>query len=217
MAGQVHRELFSQEGGITFGEFVSVADESGAGDDFPGGVLEARQPKTVHLRPVLRNILQILGIDRELAKEFPVLFNRAQLFFSDVLFLAWAHQLVLADNAGNGIVAAAELEFLFKPLSAKASLFAQTHDGALQGTGGLVRTMFRASGLFEQGGRLAWHMTTQPFAYGVARTTQLAGGGLDALSAGQGHDLLMKPMAIRTHTVEFEVGQRMLWHELMMP
>ncbi len=90
VAGQVNGELFGQEGGIGFGEFIGIAREAGAADRFAGGVLEARQSESCHGGPVMGNILEVLGIGRELAKELPVAFDRAELFFGGVLAFARA-------------------------------------------------------------------------------------------------------------------------------
>src|SRR5208282_6861901 len=88
VAGEVNGELFGQERGVAFGEFIGVTGEGGAGDGFAGGVLEAGQTEVGHLRPVMGNVLQILGVGGELAEELPVAFDVAEMFFGDVLLFA---------------------------------------------------------------------------------------------------------------------------------
>jgi hypothetical protein len=66
--------------------------------------------------------------------------------------------------------------------------------------------MFGAAALFDQRGKFAGLMTSQPFADGVAGAAELPGGGLEPVGAGLGDELLMQPMVVGAHAIEFKVG-----------
>jgi hypothetical protein len=86
MAGQVNGKLFGQEGGVGFGQFVGIAGEAGATNRFAGSILKAREFEAGHRKPVVRDVLKVFGIGRELAEELPAAFDRAELLFG-VMFL----------------------------------------------------------------------------------------------------------------------------------
>src|SRR5262245_34256056 len=98
-----------------------------------------------HLWPVMRNILQILGVSGELTEELPESFDRTELLFGGRLFLVWAHQLVLTQDAADGVVARGQGELVLQALSTEAGLFTQFDDLAFQAVGGLMWAMMRAA------------------------------------------------------------------------
>jgi len=123
-----------------------------------------------------------------------------------MFLFAGAGELVLAQDAGDGVMAARQVELVLEALGAEAGLAAQLDDLALQAAGGLVGAVLGAATGFGQGRRLAGLVATAPFAHGVAGTAELAGGGLDAVATGKGHQLLMQPMAVGPHAIEFKIG-----------
>ena len=90
VAGQVNGKLFGQEGGVRFGQFVGITGEAGTTDRLAGGVLKAREFEAGHREPVVRDILKVFGIGRELAEELPAAFDRAELLFGVVFLFARA-------------------------------------------------------------------------------------------------------------------------------
>ena len=112
----------------------------------------------------------------------------------------------LPNDAGDGVLADGQRELVLETLGAEGGLFAQPDDDAFQSAGGLMRAVLGAAGAFGQGGGFAGDVASQPFANGVARATELAGGGLEAVGAREGDELLMQPMTIGAHTVEFKAG-----------
>ena len=199
-------ELFGQEDRVSFGEFIGVGGEAGAGDDFPSGILEAGQSEAHHLRPITGNVLQEFGVGRELAKEFPGPFYGAQPFFGRRLFLAWPTEAVLTNDAGEGVMAHLEIELTDQPFGAEASLLSEFDDLSFQTGGGLMSAAFGRAGLLGQGGRFAWDRAAQPFTDGVPRTAKLPDGSFDAMLTGKANDLLAKPVAICTHTIQLKIA-----------
>ena len=190
VAGEVDGELFGQEGGVRLGEFVGIAGETSAGDGFAGGVLEAGEFEAGHLRPIVRNVLQILGVGGELAEEGPEAFDLAELFFGGGFLFAGASEFVVADDTGDGVVTDGEVELLFETLGAEGGLLAELDDLTFEAAGGLVRAMMGSAGAFLQCGGFAGHVAAQPFADGVAGAAELASGGLETVGAGKGDELV---------------------------
>ena len=133
-------------------------------------------------------------------------FDVAEMFFGDVLLFARTDQGVLSDDPGDGVAAARQGEFLLDALGPKAGLPAEFDDLTFQAAGGLMRTMVRAPGAFGQRGGFAGDMTSQPFTDGVATATEFARGGLATVLGREGDELLMQPMAVGAHTIEFKVS-----------
>jgi len=99
-----------------------------------------------------------------------------------------------------------QAELFTQALSAEAGAFAQANDLTFQRLGGLMWTVFGAARAFGQGGRFAGLITALPLADGVARTAELACGGLEPVSAGEGNNLLMEPVAVSAHAIQLKVG-----------
>ena len=97
----------------------------------------------------------------------------------------------MAQDPGNGVVAAGQSELVFEPLGAEAGLLAQLDDLTFQTGGDLVRAVMRPSSLFGQGGGFAWLIATEPFANGVTRAAKLTCGGFEAAGASKGDQFLM--------------------------
>ena len=186
--------------------FRSIADETSAGDGFAGGVLEAGEFEAGHLRPIVRNVLQILGVGGELAEEGPEAFDLAELFFGGGFLFAGASELVVADDAGDGVVTDGEIELLLETLGTEGGLLAEFDDHPFEGGGGLVGAAIGTAAQLGERGRFTRDIAAEPFADGVAGAAELAGGGLEAVLAGEGNELLMEPVAVGFHAIEFKVG-----------
>ncbi len=206
VTGQGHRQLFGQEGGIAFGPFIGITGKAGAGDGLADGVLEAGQVEVGHLRPVMRDILEILGVGGELAKEFPVAFDRAELLFGGGFLFPRPCPLMRSKDPGKGVVAARQVKFPLEALGAEAGWAAQFDDLAFQTLGDLVGRVLGATAAFDPSGGFTGLITAPPFADGVAGAAELAGGSLDAVGAGPGNQFLMPPMTVGAPTIEFKVG-----------
>jgi len=64
----------------------------------------------------------------------------------------------------------------------------------------------RSAGAFGQRRRLARLLAAQPLAHAVARTAKHSCRILDTVLAGVRHELLVQPMPIRFHPIQFEVA-----------
>src|SRR5512138_30851 len=154
----------------------------------------------------MRDVLKVFGVGGELAEEFPLTFDRAELLFSNVLFLVWAEQLVLAQDSSDGVVAARQEELKLEALSSEAGLATQPDDLSFQAAGDLVGAVVGAAALFGQGGGLARLIAPEPFAHGVAGAAEFTSSGFETFSPSEGDQLLMQPMAIGAHAIQLKVG-----------
>ena len=158
------------------------------------------------MRPIMGNILEIFSVNGELAKEFPVAFDRAELPFGDGFLFPRPRQMMRSKDAGNGVVTARQSKFPLETFGAEAGLVAQLDDLAFQPPRDLVGRPFGPATVFDQSRRFAGLITAQPFADGVAGAAKLAGSGLDAVGAGASHEFLAQPMTVGTHTIQFKIG-----------
>lgn len=93
---------------------------------------------------------------------------------------------MLAQDAGNGVVAARQSELVFETLGAEAGLLAQLDDLAFQAGGDLVRAVPRPSSVFGQRGGFAWLIAAKPLAHSVDRATERSRRGFNTVSTGKG-------------------------------
>ncbi len=83
----------------------------------------------LHLRPVMRYILQILCIYANLAEQLPALLYLPQTPFAFVFFDTFSGQAVLVEYPSYGLVTTGQVVFAFKPFAAfERELFSQTDD-----------------------------------------------------------------------------------------
>jgi len=139
----------------------------------------------------MRNILEIFGVDGELAKEFPVAFDRAQLFFGGGFLFPGAHPLMRSKDPGNGVGAARPAKFPLAVFGPEAGLVAELDDLAFQSSRDLVGRPFGPATVFDQSRRFIVLITPQQFTNGILGTTELAGGSLDAVGPGASNKFLM--------------------------
>jgi len=102
---EVLEKAVDGEGGIGFGKFVAVGQELGAAGKFADGVLETREAIGLHLRPVERNVGEIFDIHLEAGEGRIGRFDGAKIVFPFMAALGFAGELVLAEDAIEGVVA----------------------------------------------------------------------------------------------------------------
>jgi len=191
MVIEMGEEAIHSQGGVGFGEFVAVGQELGAARQFADGVLEAGQAIGLHLRPIEGEVGEIFDIHLEAGKRRIGRFDGAEIVFAVVAALGWAGELVVAEDAVQGVVADLEGKFGDETAGAEAGcFFALGHAFGFQGGRGFMRAGMRGAAdgqeaLVAVGGKAA-----DPFAHGVFGALVTAGGGLDALVEGIGDQLV---------------------------
>src|SRR5882672_2341354 len=113
---------------------------------------------------------------------------------------------MVTEDAGDSVVAARQGERVVEALGAKAGQATEFDDLAFEAWGSLVGAVLGATTVLLEGGRLSGNRPAQPLPHGVARTAELPRGGLAPVGAGKGHQLLMQPMTISAHAIEFKVS-----------
>ena len=117
---EVFEETFNAEGGVGFGEFVTVGQELGAAGEFTNGVLEAGQAVALHLGPVEGNVGEVLHIHLEAGEGSISGFDGTEVIFTAVAALGRPGQLVGVNDALSGVMAQRQAKFLDEAASAKA-------------------------------------------------------------------------------------------------
>jgi hypothetical protein len=199
-------DAFGQQRGVTLGQLIGIAHQAQTADDFAHGVLKAGQAQSGHQRPVVWDILQVSGVGNQLAEQRPGFLDLAQLLLAGVLLGAGSYQAMSAHDALNGADAQQQDEFHFQAFGPEAGLTTQSNHHTLERGRGLVRTAVRTAGAFGQRRGFARLVASPPFAHGVARATEDPRGVLNAVLAGVAHELLVQPMPIRFHAIQFEVA-----------
>lgn len=113
---------------------------------------------------------------------------------------------MLAEDAGDGVVAARQRKLVFQSLGAEGGLFPELDGLACETGGRLMRAVLGPPAQFLQGGGLARNVASEPFTDGVAGTSELARRRLQTVGASEGNELMMQPMTIGAYPVKFNIG-----------
>ena len=143
---EVGEEAIHGLGGVSFGEFVAVSQELGAAGKFADGVLEAGQAIGLHLRPIEGEVGEIFDIHLEAGKRRIGCFDLAEIVFTVVAAPGRAGELVVAEDAVQGIVADLESKLGDETTGAEAGcFFALGHAFGFQCGRGFMRAGMRGS------------------------------------------------------------------------
>lgn len=107
-------ERTSVYGGLFFGN--SQKHQSAA--HLTGGELIFRQREPLHLRPVMRDVLEILGIGAELAEKRPFLLYLTEVFLSFRLLTPLFDQTILMEDSSDGLVTTRQMVLSLEPFGA---------------------------------------------------------------------------------------------------
>ena len=191
MVFEMGEEAIHGQGGVSFGEFVAVGQELGAAREFADGVLEAGQAIGLHLRPVEREVGEVFDIHLEAGERRIGRFDGAEIIFTMVAALGGAGQLVVAEDAVQGIVADLESELGDETAGAEAGcFFALGHAFGFQRGRGFMRAAMRGAADGQEALVAVDGKAPDPLAHGVFGALVAAGGGLDALFDGIGDQLM---------------------------
>ena len=191
MVFEMGEEAIHGQGGVSFGEFVAVGQELGAARKFADGVLEAGQAVGLHLRPIEGEVGEIFDVHLEAGKRRIGCFDGAEIVLTVVAALGGAGQLVVAEDAIQGIVADLESKLGDETTGAEAGrLLALGHAFGFQLGGGFMRAGMRGAAEGKEALVAVYGKAADPFAHGVFGALVAAGGGLDALFDGIGDQLM---------------------------
>jgi len=80
-----------------------------------GGVLHGGKSEGLGLRPVVRDVVEVLGVGGDLLEDAPGGFDVGQILFALILTAAFVEQAVLAPDAFQGAVAERQIELADEP------------------------------------------------------------------------------------------------------
>jgi len=149
--------------------------------DFAGGVLDGRQAASFHLRPVVRDIVEILGVGGDLLEQAPSGFDLGQVPLALIFSAALGHQAVGAPDALQSAVRERQIELADEATRPQGGqLPAEFEDSRFDLGRGFAGLVMGRTGLFEQTRGAELLVATQPFAHGGEGGGEEAGGGFDA-------------------------------------
>ena len=171
-----------KQAGIVGGFLVGIAQEHGAAVDLACGKLDVGQLEGLHLRPVVDDVLEVLGIDRKLSKELPVLFERREVFFLFVFFASFFDQSVGLQDTSDGVMGTGQVMFALEAFgSHEGVLFSQPDDLLFERWGDFMGAGQRDPRQFIESGQPFLLIAHQPFPHGFGGGIEGSGGGLDAV------------------------------------
>ena len=165
--------------------------------------------QTLGLRPVVRDIVEILGIGADLLEQRPLCFDVGEVLFALIFAAAFLQQAVLAPDAFQRAVADGQIELADQAAGAEGrQSFAQLEQLSFDVARSFVRLLVASPGELAQAGRAVLLVAAQPFANGGHGGGEQPCGGLDAALLGA----LDQPQAMVvgvfhfTHQIEITSG-----------
>src|ERR1700687_4732644 len=118
------------------GTALGKGPEQQAAAHFAGGVFDGREIEGLGLRPVARDIVEVLGVGRDLLKDAPGGFDVSEVLFALIFSLAFFQQTVLAPDAFQGTMAEGKIELADETASAEGEQLLTQSDDLLFDVGG---------------------------------------------------------------------------------
>lgn len=163
---------------------LSKGPEQQAAAHLAGGVFDGGEIEGLGLRPVAGDIVEILGVGRDLLKDAPSGFDVGEVLFALIFALAFLQETMLAPDALQGTMAEGKIELADEAASAEGEqLPAQSDDLLFDVGGSFAGLVMRSAGKFEEATRSLLLITAQPLADGGDGGVEKTGGGLDAMLA----------------------------------
>jgi len=178
---QVLLNASGEDGAGGSGAALGKGPEQEATADFTSGVLDGGQIEGLRLRPVARDVVEILGVGGDLLKDAPGGLDVGEVLFALIFALALFEQTVLAPDAFQGAMAEREVELADEAASAESEQLLAKRNRLLFNLGGsLAGLVMRSTGKFDQAARSLLLITAQPLAHGGDRGLEKTSGGFDA-------------------------------------
>jgi len=133
-------------GGAALGE----GQEEKSTAHLAGGVLHGGQVEGLSLGPVVRDIVAVFGVGRDLPEQTPAGFDVGQILFALIFSAAFVQQAVSAPDAFQGAVTEGEIELADETASPESGeLLAQRENLLFDGERSFARLMMRGAGEFD--------------------------------------------------------------------
>ena len=156
--------------------------------ELPDGVLVLWEAQQFHLRPVVRDIVEVLGVHLEPGKGLVRGLDSPEVVFDPMLAFPFASRPLGSYDACNCIDAPGEVELIFEVSGAEGGRFIPVgEDNAFCLGREFVRTGVGSAAAVNQSGETLCRESAAPFEDGVNRTTKCPGGIFLAMGFGM-HD-----------------------------
>jgi hypothetical protein len=165
-------------GNFSIGErqFIAIREELSTEGELPDGVLVLWEAQQFHLRPVVRDIVEVLGVHLEPGKGLVSRFDSSQIVSNPVLAFPFASGSIRSYDTCNCIDAPGEVELIFEVSGAEGGRFIPVgEDNAFCLGREFVRTGVGSAAAVNQSGETLCRESAAPFEDGVNRTTKCSG------------------------------------------
>ena len=165
------------------------------------------QAELLGLRPVVRDVVQILGIRADLLKQGPLRLAVGQVLLALIFSAALFHQPLRAPNTFPGAVTEREIEFANQTARSEGGeLLAESDDLLFEFGGSLARLPMRSPGAFGQTRGVVLLKAAQPFADGGHGGGEQTCGGFDAALLGALHQSQAMVVSVFHFTNQIEIA-----------
>lgn len=186
---------------------LSKSPEQQSAAHLASRVFDGGQVEGLGLRPVTRNVVEILGVGGDLLKDAPSGFDVGEVLFTLIFTLAFFQQTVLAPDAFQGTMAEGEIELTDKATSAeREQLPAQSDDLLFDVGGSFAGLVMRRARKLDEAARSLLLIAAQPLPHGGDGSLKQAGGGLDASLPGRLNQTQAMIVGVSHLTNQDEVG-----------
>jgi hypothetical protein len=170
-------------------------------------VFDDGQIEGLGLGPVAGDIVEILGVGRDLLKDAPGGFDVGQVLLALILARAFFEQAVLAPDALQGTMTKGKIELADETTSAEGKQrLAQSDDLFFDGGGSFAGLVMGSAGEFDQAARTLLLITAPPLAHGGNGGLEKTSGGLDASLPSRLHQTQAMIVSVSHLTNQEEVG-----------
>jgi hypothetical protein len=140
------------------------------------------------LRPVAGDVIQVLGIRRDLLKDTPGGLDVGEVLFALIFALPFFEQTVLAPDTFQGTMAEGQIELADETARPEGEqLSAESEDLLFHVGGSLAGLVMRSAGKLDEATGSLLLIATQPFAHGGDSGLEQTSGGLDSALSGRLH------------------------------
>ena len=148
------------------------------------GVFHDGKVESLRLGPVVRDVVEVFGIGRDLLKDAPSGLDVSQVLLALIFSAAFVQQAVLTPDTLQGTVAEREIELADETASPEGGqLLAQGDPLLLDFWGGFAGLMVGGAGECDEAARPLLLIAAQPFAHGGDRGLEQASRRLNATLA----------------------------------
>jgi hypothetical protein len=172
-----------------------------------GGVLDGGQMEGLGLRPVARDIVEVLGVGGDLLKDAPGGLDVGEVLFALILALPFVQQAMLAPDAFQSAMTERQIKLADEAASAESGqLLAEGDDLLFDRHRGLAGLVMGGTGTLDQTARSLLLIAAQPLADGGDGGLEQASRGFDAELSSRVHQTQAMIVGAAHFAYQGEIG-----------